>query len=80
MIAISNDNVNQLEKFEIICAMHSEKTAIEKIVPPALLEQVQFLSEFPIEKLLLNKTCQWQKNNQGESLFEPDLVYIRPAV
>ena len=74
------DNMQQLDSFDKLCAMESEKTALEKIVPQKLMQKIRFLTGFPIEKLLINKTYKWQNNSSGESLFEPDLVYIRPAV
>jgi tRNA A37 threonylcarbamoyladenosine modification protein TsaB len=80
IITISTNNIDQLNAFDKICAMQSEKQALEKILSRSLLEKVKFLSEFPIEKLLLNKTYPWQKNVSGESFFKSDLVYIRPAV
>lgn len=80
MITVSSDNIDQLSDFNNICALESQRQAIEKIIPRQMLKHIHFQTEFPIEKLLLNKTLPWHNNHTGDSFFEPDLVYIRPAV
>ena len=81
MLTISIDNTNKLNAFDNLFAMESERKAIEKIIPKNISGQIKFLSEFPIDKLLLNKSCPWgEEKNREKLFFEPELIYIRPAV
>lgn len=80
LLTVSSDNVNHLSIFDNICAMDSGRKALENILPEEMLKKVKYLSIFPIENLLFNKSTPWHKNQEGDSFFEPDLVYIRPAV
>lgn len=65
---------------QLLCAMETEREAMQKMLPIEVFNKMIFLRDFPIEQLLLNKNTPWSKNSNKKQLFEQDIVYIRPAV
>ncbi|MBN1864553.1 MAG: hypothetical protein JW808_06595 [Victivallales bacterium] len=79
LLTLSSANLAVIDKFDRLCAMESQRKAIEAVLPEEHSQRVSYLHSFPVEQLLADSTTPWLDNRESKPLGA-QIIYLRPPV